>query len=132
MSARVAQKRPLDALPALRAASSRRKRAHLLRMCFGVASVAAAIVVAAVLALQFGKMSSPEADNAAERFASSGTAPILIHPETKDCRNKTFDNRTGLIADSADPCPGTQVDARGVPVPLGTVNTLSSISRSFK
>jgi hypothetical protein len=132
MSSRALPRRSLGTLSGLRAASSRRKRRHLLKMCLGVTSVAASIVVVAVLALEFGKISSLDVESAAARFASSGTAPILIHPETKDCRSKTFDNRTGQIWDNADPCPGTPVDARGVPLPLGTVNTLSSISRSFK
>ncbi len=132
MSSRATRKRPLGALSGRRAASARRQRRHLLRMCLGVSSVAASIVVAAVLALEFGKMSSLARDSAATGVAASATAAILIHPEAKDCRSKTFDNRSGLIWDNADPCPDTPVDASGVPVPLGTVNTLSSIRKSFK
>jgi hypothetical protein len=116
----------------LRKASNRRKRQHLLRMCFGVASVAASIVVAAVLALEFGKMSSRAMEGSSAGVAASATAAILIHPERENCRSKTFDNRTGLIWDNPDPCPHPPVDAGGVPVPLGTVGTLGSISRSFK
>jgi hypothetical protein len=132
MSTRATQRRPLGALSGRRQASSRRKRRHLLRMCLGVASVAASIVVAAVLAVQFGKMSSRAMEGSTAGVAPSATAAILFHPETKNCRSKTFDNRTGLIWDNADPCPDAPVDAAGVPVPLGTVGTLGSISRSFK
>lgn len=130
MSSRATRKRPLGALSGLRVASARRKRRHLLRMCLGVTTVAASIVVAAVLALEFGKMASQAREGAG--VGASATAAILIHPETKDCRSKTFDNRSGQIWDNTDPCPDTPVDARGVPVPLGTVNTLSTISKSFK
>lgn len=132
MGTRAVQKRPLGALSSLRAAAGKRKRRRLLRMCLGVASVAASIVVAAVLALDFGKMSSRDMERSVGSVAPSATAAILIHPEMANCRSKTFDNRTGLIWDNADPCPETPVDARGVPVPLGTVNTLGSIRQSFK
>ena len=132
MSTRATQKRPLSALSGRRKASSRRERRRLLRMCLGVASVAASIVVATVLALEFGEMSSRAMEGSTAGVAPSATAAILIHPETKNCRSKTFDNRTGLIWDNADACPDTPVDAGGVPVPLGTAGTLSSISRSFK
>jgi hypothetical protein len=132
MSTRATQKRPLRTPSGLRKASSRRQRRHLLRMCLGVASVAASIVVAAVLALQFGKMSSRAMERSTAGVAPSATAAILVHPEMENCRSRTFDNRTGLIWDNADPCPHTPVDAGGVPVPLGTVGTLGSISQSFK
>jgi hypothetical protein len=60
-------------------------------------------------------------------------ADIVVQQETGDCEHRSFDNHTGRITNEAGPCPGGVVlDAKGMPVPTGTIKTMSSISKSFK
>jgi hypothetical protein len=75
--------------------------------------------------------SSPLAEPPATRAQIGTTGSILIL-DGKTCRNKTFDNRTGQISDASAHCPDTALDDKGMPVPLGTMHTMNSISGSFK
>jgi hypothetical protein len=113
-------------------ASGKRKRRGFLAMSLGIASVAASIAVAAVLALQFAATSPRIGETSAAPAPPGATASILIHPEGGKCQSRIFDNQTGQISEGSAPCPVAPVDAKGMPVPLGTTRTINSISRSFK
>lgn len=120
-----------DKLPGAARARSTRKRRSLLGMSLGIASVAASIAAAAVLAVEFGA-TSPHVVEAPAAAQSGATASIYIHPEAGKCQSRTFDNQTGQISETSAGCPVAPVDAKGMPVPSGTVHTMNSISRSFK
>jgi len=119
----------VDPFKAVAAASRRR---HALTMYFGLIFVAVSIAAMAVLAMQFGALTP----HAPSNFAASGEAnmvgSIMLHSPAEECRHKTFNNRTGRIADAGTPCSDVVLDDKGVPVPMGTVRTMDSISKTFK
>ena len=102
-------------------------------MCFGVASVGASMVVVALVAMVFGSAPSPNVENAASGAEPNSVGTIVLPSGLGGCRQKSFDNQTGKISDQPSPCHDEVVlDARGVPVPVGTAHTLNAISKSFK
>jgi hypothetical protein len=107
-----------------------RKR-HPLAMYCGVLFVAAAIAAMAVIATQLGTLPALVASNFAVREEGTVVGSIMLHSPANECRHKTFNNRTGQIADAGTPCNDALVDDKGVPIPMGTVHTMGSISRSF-
>jgi hypothetical protein len=48
-----------------------------------------------------------------------------------DADNKFFNNQTGRMTRSQQPCDMTTRDSNGVPVPQGTIHRLDAISKSF-
>jgi hypothetical protein len=112
-------------------AGAGRKR-QPLAMYLAVVSVAVSIAAMAVLAMQFGTFSSLVASKLAAREEGNVVGSIMLHSPANVCRHKTFDNRTGQIADASTPCSDAVVDDKGVPVPMGTVRTMDSISKSFR
>lgn len=106
-----------------------RKR-HPLAMYFGVLFVAISIVALAVFATRFGAMPPLVESNFATQDGGTVVGSIMLH-SPEECRHKTFNNRTGQIADAGTPCTDEIVDDKGVPVPMGTVRTMGSISKSF-
>jgi hypothetical protein len=108
-------------------------RNRLAKMCFGVISVASLIAVIAVFATIFGTAPSAVVDTTASRAQPSTVATIIIHSRTTDCQQKSFSNETGQFSDRSSPCQSdVVVDAKGAPIPTGTIHTLNSISKSFK
>jgi hypothetical protein len=59
------------------------------------------------------------------------TAKITNESGGKGCSQETFDNQTGRITRSQQPCEATAYDSHGVPIPLGTIHRLDAISKSF-
>jgi hypothetical protein len=58
---------------------------------------------------------------------------IIVRRGDNNCEHKSFDNQTGEIAVVSTACSnGVTLDAKGVPVPTGTIRTMSSISKSFR
>jgi len=108
-----------------------RKR-HPLAMYFGVLFVAISIVALAVFATRFGAMPLLVESNFATHEGGTVVGSIMLHSPAEECRHKTFNNWTGQIADAGTPCTDEVVDDdKGVPVPMGTVRTMGSISKSF-
>jgi hypothetical protein len=69
----------------------------------------------------------------ASAFAQDRTASIVLNQGSKNCRHKLFDNQTGRFTDATTPCPPEiPLDAKGHPVPMGTVHTMNEISKSFR
>jgi hypothetical protein len=109
------------------------KRWRLAKMCFGVISVGALIAAVAIFAIVFKLPSSPNVENEASRAEPSSVATIVLHSGARGCQQRSFDNQTGQISALSSPCPDDVVfDAKGLPIPTGTVHTLNSISKSFK
>jgi len=60
------------------------------------------------------------------------TARITVSPDGSGCSQQMFDNQTGRIVKSTEPCGSTTAyDSNGVAIPLGTNHRLDAISKSF-
>jgi hypothetical protein len=51
--------------------------------------------------------------------------------DDKHCREQVFDNQTGRITRSEQPCDTNAFDSNSVMAPLGTIHRLDAISKSF-
>jgi hypothetical protein len=117
----------------LRKASAGQKRRRLAKMSLGVFAVGALIAIVAVVAICFSTVPPPAAENEASRADPNSVATIVLHSSTSSCQQRSFNNRTGQILDQPSSCSNDVVlDAKGMPVPTGTIRTLNSISKSFK
>jgi hypothetical protein len=116
-----------------RRAGAGQKRKRLVKMSLGVFAVGALIAVVAVFAIGLGTAPSAVEENGASVGDANSVATIVLHSSTNGCQQKLFDNRTGRISDQTSPCSSDVVlDAKGMPMPTGTIHTLNSISKSFK
>jgi hypothetical protein len=124
----------LGANPAhMRKAGASQNRGRLAKMLLGIFTVGASIAVVAVLAIGFSAAPAPVVEDGASHAASNGVATIVLHSSTSGCQQRSFNNRTGQISDQTSPCHNDVVlDAKGMPMPTGTIHTLNSISKSFK
>jgi len=121
-----------SALPRSHKTATTRQRRYIPAMCIAVLFAAMSIgIVAAFSALL--KSNPPRTTNNSSLMAQAdGTGTIILHPGT-GCQSRIFDNRTGQIFEADGPClTATPRDVNGVPVPMGTVKTINSISKSFK
>jgi len=117
----------------MRKAGAGQKRRRLAKMSLGVFAVGASIAVVAVLAIGFSPAPAPVAENGASHADPSSVATIVLHSSTSGCQQRSFNNQTGQISDQTSSCHNDVVlDAKGMPMPTGTVHTLNSISKSFK
>jgi hypothetical protein len=116
-----------------RKSTAKHKRRYVRTMCFGILFTAVGIGAVAGLASLIRTAPSQVANNSASGEAASAIGTITLHPDGKGCQSKTFDNRTGQISEVSGPCQNeTPLDAEGVPIPMGTVHTMNSISKSFR
>jgi hypothetical protein len=61
-----------------------------------------------------------------------GSAKVTIESaDGKGCRQQVFDNQTGRMTRSQQPCETTAYDNNGAQLPLGTMHRLDAISKSF-
>jgi hypothetical protein len=61
-----------------------------------------------------------------------GSAKVIIDAsDGSGCRQRAFDNQTGRMVRSQQPCDSTTLDGSGAPVPVGTIHRLDAISKSF-
>ena len=117
----------------MRKAGASQKRWRLAKMSLGVFAVGTSIAVVAVLAIGFSTAPAPVVENAASHADTNSVGTIVLHSGTSGCQQKSFNNRTGQFSDQTSPCHSDVVlDAKGMPVPTGTIHTLNSISNSFK
>jgi hypothetical protein len=109
------------------------KRRRLATMSLGVFAVGASIAVVAVLAIGFSTAPAPVVENGASHADPNSVATIVLHSSASGCQQRAFNNQTGQISDQTSPCHNDVVlDAKGMPMPTGTIHTLNSISKSFK
>jgi hypothetical protein len=59
------------------------------------------------------------------------TAKITKASDGNGCSQEIFDNQTGRMNRSQQPCEATAYDSHGAPVPVGTIHRLDAISKSF-
>jgi hypothetical protein len=125
---------PQGAKPAhTRKAGAGEKRGRLAKMCLGVFAGGASIAAVATFAIAFGTAPSPSVQDAASRAEPNGVGTIVLHSGPSGCQQKSFDNQTGQILNQPSSCHNDVVlDAKGMPIPTGTVHTLNSISKSFQ
>ena len=114
-------------------AGAGQKRRRLATMSLGVFAVGASIAVVAVLAIGFSTAPALVVENEASHADPNSVATIVMHSSSSGCQQRSFNNQTGQISDQTSPCHNdVVVDAKGLPVPTGTIHTLNSISKSFK
>jgi hypothetical protein len=111
--------------------SQERRRALIISCGMLLAATATAVVVIAL-----GSPISVPASNSAQTTMAMPdgdlrTARITTDSGGKGCSRQTFDNQTGRMTRSQQPCEATAYDSNGVPVPLGTIHRLDAISKSF-
>jgi hypothetical protein len=117
----------------MRKAAASQKRGRLAKMSLGVFAIGASIAVVAVFAIGFSTAPAPVVENGASHADPASVATIVLHSSTSGCQQRSFNNQTGQISDQTSPCHNDVVlDAKGLPVPTGTIHTLNSISKSFK
>jgi hypothetical protein len=129
-------KRPTPHPRAQAQSSARRKgqerRRALIAACGMLMVVAAStvIVIAAHSLISGHSSRAPEiAMTSPERDLR--TARITRDIDGKGCEQNTFDNQTGRMNRSLQPCDATEYDSNGVPIPLGTIHRLDAINKSF-
>jgi len=125
---------PQGAKPAhTRKAGAGQKRGRLAKMCFGVFAGGALIAGVATFAIGFGTAPSQGVQDAVTRAEPNSVGTIVLHSGPSGCQQKSFDNQTGQILNQPSSCHNDVVlDAKGMPIPAGTVHTLNSISKSFQ
>jgi hypothetical protein len=113
-------------------------RAHLKRQrqraftfsLFAIAAIGGLVVMTIFWAsAPAPKLSDASPPELVAREAQIGT--IEIHDGVGRCQQVKFDNERGTTIDNPGPCPKPVLDARGVPVPQGTIHRLDAISKSF-
>jgi hypothetical protein len=91
------------------------------------------IAIAGLLFVEVIPMSSSPTATAASQVETNKVATIVLQNRSSRCENRSFDNQTGQITTSSIHCsPDVVLNSNGVPIPTGTVRTMSSISKSFK
>jgi len=134
LRAEVVQPAKADAvMPIPRAASRslrrRRERSKMLSLTIGIL---VALACLAGLSRQFVSLISSPNQPAAVNAELERIGKIVVQDGLNDCKQKKFDNQSGRISDDASPCDDRIVlDAHGVPVPVGTIQRLDAISKSF-
>jgi hypothetical protein len=112
---------------------SRRERRRALIIGCGMLLTAAVTTVAVVAAqsLIAGYLSRAPQIAMGAPDSDLQTARITKDSGGKGCWQEFFDNRTGRVTRSAQPCEATAYDSNGMPVPVGTIHRLDAISKSF-
>jgi hypothetical protein len=113
------------------ARSQERRRSLIISCGILLLATATAVMVIAVkspmsvLALNSSRTATEMPEN------GTHTAKITTESGGKGCSQQTFDNQTGHMTRSQQPCEATAYDSNGVPIPLGTIQRLDAISKSF-
>ena len=115
---------------ALTHAAAERQRAALAAGFMFVFAIMAAVVLVILAALP--KLGQPTASMPAGMSDNDlRTARITRDLDGKGCAQQVFDNQTGRMTTTPQPCQATVYDSNGMPVPVGTIHRLDSISKSF-
>jgi hypothetical protein len=91
-------------------------------------------VLIAVVVIEGGPRMPLHALNSAAPAMPEGdfrTAKITKESDGRGCSRQVFDNQTGSMGRTQEPCEATSYDADGAPVPVGTLHRLDAISKSF-
>jgi hypothetical protein len=110
---------------AARRGRSRRSKNWMIVVSLGVAGGVAAL--AGFSPWLFSAGSSTTVSEAVPESLPTGT---IAESDIPVCRRLTFDNKGQIVRDVV-PCDGSVRDARGQPVPVGTMQRLDAISKAF-
>lgn len=114
---------------ALRPRHRNRERSKMLAFAIGIL---VAVACLAVFSRQIVSVISSSDQSTPRTAESERTGKIVLQDGSSDCKQKKFDNQSGLISDDTSPCSDRIVlDAHGAPVPVGTIHRLDAISKSF-
>ena len=102
-----------------------RHRALIISGAIVLLSAGAAI---ATLVETSSRIDQPTTAPVSEKFRA---ATITSDLDGSGCSQQVFDNRTGRVIVSRQPCAATSYDSNGVPIPTGTIHRLDAISKSF-
>jgi hypothetical protein len=106
---------------AARRGRSRRSKNWMIVVSLGVAALAG------FSPWLFSAGSSTTVSEAVPESLPTGT---IAESDIPVCRRLTFDNKGQIVRDVV-PCDGSVRDARGQPVPVGTMQRLDAISKAF-
>jgi len=106
-----------------------RRRAELVGVGMLIFAIAAAVLVMVAALPKLGQPNASTPPGPSDEELR--TARITRDLDGKGCAQQAFDNQTGRMTSSPQPCQTTVYDANGVPVPVGTIHRLDSISKSF-
>jgi hypothetical protein len=120
--------------PAGKRRARRQSRSRQSFVIWSSLSIAATVIAAATLVSAiFGSASAPNrsAETVSKPVDRYGT--ITLNPGSSHCEQKVFDNDAGSFVEIRKSC-ADDVDARlrDTKAPLGTMQTLNAISKSFK
>jgi hypothetical protein len=126
-------KRPI-ARPRARSATPRKGQGRRLASIIGygllLGTAVTAMAIAAHSLISGHSSRAPEIAMAAPD-RDLHTAKITRDLGGKECSQDIFDNQTGRMTRSSQPCDATARDSNGVPIPLGTIHRLDAISKSL-
>jgi hypothetical protein len=103
----------------------RRSKNWMILLSLGAAAGVA--VLAGVVPELLSHTSSASVTEPALVSSPTGT---IAESDAPICKRLTFDNK-GQVVQDAVPCDGSIRDARGQPLPVGTIRRLDAISKSF-
>jgi hypothetical protein len=110
---------------AARRGQSRRSKNRAMLLSLGI--VAGTAALAGFSPWLLWNRSSVTVTGAVPDSFPTGT---IAENDTPVCRRLTFDDKGQVVRDVV-PCDGSVRDARGQPVPIGTIQRLDAISKSF-
>jgi hypothetical protein len=110
----------------------RRKRIHILRNGAYIIIMLVLLGVIAKFAAERILQPLPREDVQAANSSDMGVGSISQQTDKGRCELVKFDNYSGRTIEYSKHCETNVVqDAHGIPVPVGTVRRLDSISKSF-
>jgi hypothetical protein len=95
-----------------------------------ILSLSVALGLLALVGFAFGFISVRSSHAITEAAPEAMPTGTIAESDTPVCKRLTFD-RNGQVVRDVVPCDGSVRDARGQPVPIGTMERLNAISKSF-
>jgi hypothetical protein len=117
--------------PAKAVASAPRRQGRAIVVSIGILALMTAGAAVAVTIEVQRSAAPPVAASASQRNEFDGGAARITNDLNGKCSTGAFDNKTGRITQSDQPCEEIPRDSNGVPIPVGTIHRLDSISKAF-
>lgn len=116
----------------IRTKSSVTSRGQSRRLRNGLIVLSASVVagLAALMGYWSGLLSDRSSVTVTQALPRALPTGTLSDSDSGRCRRLTFDNDGQVVQDNV-PCDGSVRDARGQPLPMGTMHRLDAISKSF-